>query len=151
MEKFITIIFLKDKYKIKTTSTSDCEVILYMYEKFGFEETCRQLDGVFSLIIYNDNTKRLYVGRDPYGVRPLFIGYTELDELFFSSEMKAIDRFCIYVKQFKPGFYLEYNIFDKTTIYRNYHDFTLRIDKLRCNDFIFAGIRNKLTSAVKKD
>ena len=118
-------IFLKEKYKFQTQSNSDCEVILYMYEKFGFEETCRQLDGVFSLIVYNDNTKKLYVSRDPYGVRPLFIGYNNLEELFFSSEMKAIEHFCIYIKQFKPGFYFEYNIFDKTIIYRNYYNFNL--------------------------
>ena len=142
--------FLKEKYKIQTQSNSDCEVILYMYEKLGFEETCRQLDGVFSLIIYNDNTKKLCVSRDPYGVRPLFIGYNNLDELFFASEMKAIEHFCIYIKQFKPGFYFEYNIFDKTTIYKNYYNFNLRVDKLRNNDFILAGIRNKLISAVKK-
>ena len=142
--------FLKEKYNIKTKSNSDCEVILYMFEKLGFEETCRQLDGVFSLIIYNDNTKKLYVGRDPFGVRPLFIGYNNLEEIFFSSEMKSIQDFCIYVKQFKPGFYYEYNILDKTEIYKNYYNFTLRIDKLRYNDFIFSGIRNKLISAVKK-
>ena len=47
-------------------------------------------------------------------------------------------------------FSLEYNIEDKTTLYRNYYNFTLRLDRLRCNDFILTGIRNKLTSAVKK-
>ena len=40
------------------------------------------LMGVFSLIVYNDNTKKLYKSRDPYGVRPLFIGYNNLEELF---------------------------------------------------------------------
>ena len=38
---------LKEKYNIQTKSNSDCEVIIHMYEKFGFEETCKQLDGVF--------------------------------------------------------------------------------------------------------
>ena len=45
---------------------------------------CRQIDGVFALIIYDSNRKKLFASRDPYGVRPLFIGYNELDELFFS-------------------------------------------------------------------
>ena len=97
---------LQQKYDIDTISNSDCEVILYMYQKFGFHETCKQLDGVFALIIYDSNRKRLFASRDPYGVRPLFIGYNEHDELFFASEMKSIYDKTIYVKQFTPGFYL---------------------------------------------
>ena len=54
---------LQQKYNIQTKSESDCEVILYMYQKFGFDETCKQLDGVFALIIYNSKSKKLFVSR----------------------------------------------------------------------------------------
>ena len=141
---------LKEKYNIETKSESDCEVILYMYQKFGFEETCRQLDGVFSLIIYNSKNKKIYAGRDPYGVRPLFIGYNEHNEIFLSSELKSIYDLTIYTKQFTPGYYLEYDLELKNTIHRNYYDFTFKIDYLRNTEFILAGIRNRLTNAVKK-
>ena len=63
---------IKEKYNIQTNSDSDCEVILYLYQKIGFEKTCNELDGVFSLIIYDTNKNKIYVGRDPYGVRPLY-------------------------------------------------------------------------------
>ena len=141
---------LKEKYNIQTKSNSDCEVIIHMYEKFGFEETCKQLDGVFALIIYNSKSKKLFVGRDPYGVRPLFYGCNELDEYFFSSELKSIYDLTIHTKQFKPGYTMEYDIETENTIFRNYYDFTYRTDYLRSTDFILASIRNKLTNAVKK-
>ena len=141
---------LKEKYNIETKSNSDCEVIIHMYEKFGFEETCKQLDGVFALIIYNSKTKKLHVGRDPYGVRPLFFGYNELDEYFFSSELKSIYDLTIYTKQFKPGYNLEIDIETGNTISRNYYNFIYKTDYLRDTDFILTSIRNKLTNAVKK-
>ena len=141
---------LQQKYNMKTKSDSDCEVILYMYQKFGFDETCRQLDGVFSLIIYNSKSNKLFVGRDPYGVRPLFIGCNAHEELFLSSEMKSIHDKTIYTKQFKPGHSLEIDLTNGNKIFRNYYDFTYKIDRLRETDFILAGIKNKLISAVKK-
>ena len=141
---------LKNNYDIKTKSNSDCEVILYMYQKLGFEETCRQLDGVFALIIYDSNTKKLYIGRDPYGVRPLFFGFNEYEELFLSSELKGIHDLTIYKKQFKPGNSLEYDLTNKNFIYRNYYDFSLKIDRLRDNNLIMIGIKNRLINAVKK-
>ena len=56
---------------------SDCEVIIHLYIKYGIEQTLIMLDGVFSFILYDnriseDLNNRLYVARDPYGVRPLY-------------------------------------------------------------------------------
>ena len=141
---------LREKYNIKTNSNSDCEVILYMYQKIGFENTCNELDGVFSLIIYDININKVFVGRDPYGVRPLFIGYDESNEIFLSSELKSIHDLTIYTKQFTPGYYLEYDIENKTSIYKNYYDYNLKIEYSRDINFILEGIRNRLTNSVKK-
>ena len=56
---------------------SDCEVIVHLYLKYGIEHTLGLLDGVFSFVLIDarieyPNTK-IYVARDPYGVRPLYI------------------------------------------------------------------------------
>tara|TARA_Y100000389_G_C17470694_1_gene530398 strand:+ start:200 stop:2002 length:1803 start_codon:yes stop_codon:yes gene_type:complete len=60
---------------------SDCEVIIHMYKKYGFEYTVSMLDGVFAIVLYDtcDITKdpKLYVARDPLGVRPLYLLCTE--------------------------------------------------------------------------
>ena len=141
---------LKEKYNIKTNSVSDCEVLIHMYQKFGFEETCKQIDGVFALIIYDSNIKKIFVGRDPFGVRPLFIGYNSQEEYFLSSELKSIHDLTIYSKQFNPGFYLEYDLENKNNIMRNYYFYDLKPDILRTEDFILLGIKNKLFDSVKK-
>ena len=100
---------LRDEHFYVTKSSSDCEVILYLYLLYGIEKTCQLLDGVFSFVLYDKNKDIFYAARDPFGVRPLFIGQTLEGEYFFSSEMKSIYDKCIYVKQFDTGSYLEYN------------------------------------------
>ncbi len=62
---------------IEPITGSDCEVIIHLYLKYGIEQTLTMLDGVFSFILYDnriteDLNNRLYVARDPYGVRPLY-------------------------------------------------------------------------------
>ena len=63
--------------KITPTTKSDCEVIIRMYKKYGFEYTVSMLDGVFSLILFDNsdlsNIPKIYVARDPFGVRPLYM------------------------------------------------------------------------------
>ena len=63
--------------EIDPTTGSDCEVIIRMYQKYGFEYTISMLDGVFSIILY-DTSKftdepKLFIARDPFGVRPLYV------------------------------------------------------------------------------
>ena len=74
---------LKKEYNITTKSYSDCEVILYLYKLFGIEKTCLLLDGVFAFVLYDKGLDKLYVARDPYGVRPLFMGNNEEKELLY--------------------------------------------------------------------
>ena len=81
---------LKNKNNIKTKSNSDCEVIIYLYQLYGIETTCKMLDGVFSFVLYDKNINKIFVARDPFGVRPLFIGNNLENDLFISSELKAI-------------------------------------------------------------
>ena len=97
---------LREEHVFVTNSSSDCEVILHLYLLYGIEKTCQLLDGVFSFVLYDDTRKTVYVARDPYGVRPLFIGQTLEGDYFFSSEIKAIHDKCFHVKQFDVGSYL---------------------------------------------
>ena len=64
---------------VKPTTESDCEVILHLYMKYGIEHTLQMLDGVFSFLLldyrYDNVDAKLYVARDPYGVRPLYALY----------------------------------------------------------------------------
>ena len=69
------------------------------------------LFGIFNSCAKNKDI--VYVARDPYGVRPLFIGFTLDDELFICSELKGIHDKCVYVKQFNPGTYLEEHLLEQ--------------------------------------
>jgi len=118
----------KELYKsmnITPTTDSDCEVIIHLYLKYGIEQTLIMLDGVFSFILYDNRilhnlTNKVYIARDPYGVRPLYtLSYTNISLVGFASEMKCLIDFhnldptncCI--EQFQPGTYCEYNLSSK--------------------------------------
>jgi len=120
---------------VKPITGSDCEVIIHLYIKYGIEQTLTMLDGVFSFVLYDnritdDLNNKIYIARDPYGVRPLYylkqIGNeTQLNKLYgFASELKCIEKIynienqnnkqnkCI-VEQFKPGTYSIFNLSNK--------------------------------------
>ena len=80
----------------------------HLYKLVGIEKTCQLLDGVFAFVLYDRNIDRLFAARDPYGVRPLFMGNNEEKELFISSELKSISNKCKTVDQFNHGSFMEY-------------------------------------------
>ena len=92
--------------------TSDCAVISHLIEKLPLTDVCRTLDGVFAFVYVNMDTGRMYVARDPYGVRPLFHGI--INESIhkkthvFSSEIKGLPDNCDTVTAFPPGTWQEY-------------------------------------------
>jgi len=62
---------------VETNTDSDCEVIIHLYMRYGIEETLQLLDGVFSFVLIDyritEPDSKMYIARDPYGVRPLYI------------------------------------------------------------------------------
>ncbi|WP_423818764.1 asparagine synthase (glutamine-hydrolyzing) [Salinimicrobium sp. TIG7-5_MAKvit] len=69
-------------------TTSDTEVILKLYEKYGIE-SFSMLDGMFAFSIYDNNIKKVYIARDFFGEKPLY--YTEDgDKIIWASELKSI-------------------------------------------------------------
>jgi len=67
---------LYEDMSIKPVTGSDCEVIIHLYLKYGIEHTLQMLDGVFSFVLVDyrlhNKDAKMYVARDPYGVRPLY-------------------------------------------------------------------------------
>jgi asparagine synthase (glutamine-hydrolysing) len=65
----------KQLYKlmnIKATTTSDCEVIIHLYEKYGIDYMLKCLDGVYAFILIDNDLNKIFIGRDKFGERPLF-------------------------------------------------------------------------------
>tara|TARA_Y100000741_G_scaffold364608_1_gene356236 strand:- start:181 stop:1782 length:1602 start_codon:yes stop_codon:yes gene_type:complete len=129
-------------------SKSDCEIIIHMYEKYGIHHTCKSLDGVFAFVLYDRKLNKVFVSRDPYGVRPLFIGYTKEDELLICSEMKPISHLCKKIEVFKPGHYTCIQD-DLNFSYQEYHNFNFTFNK-HSEEQIKENIRSLLVNSVDK-
>jgi asparagine synthase (glutamine-hydrolysing) len=118
----------KQLYKymgVQPTTGSDCEVIIHLYIKYGIEQTLSMLDGVYAFILYDNRineslNNKVYIARDPLGVRPLY--YLKNNRQFewfplygFASELKCLERFYntntihYSIEQFKPGSYCVFN------------------------------------------
>lgn len=116
---------------VKPTTDSDCEVIIHLYLKYGIEQTLNMLDGVYAFLLYdnrnteeNNHTTKIYVARDPLGVRPLYcLSLNETNTLFgFASELKCLEGFFNNydkkilkrrLNQFEPGTYSVFEITNK--------------------------------------
>jgi len=75
-------------YNFKTTS--DTEVVIYMFHKYGIE-SFRKLSGIFAISLWDENSKTLYLIRDIVGVKPLYYFYDESKNfIYFSSSIKSL-------------------------------------------------------------
>ncbi|MDF2484961.1 MAG: Asparagine synthetase [Herbinix sp.] len=73
-------------YLFKTHT--DTEVILTGFMAFG-GEFVKELNGIFSFAVWDENNCTLYLARDRFGVKPLFYAWKD-HTLIFSSEIKAL-------------------------------------------------------------
>lgn len=73
---------------IRLHTTCDTELVLKAFALDG-AKVLRALNGIFAFAIYEAPTDRLYLVRDPLGVKPLFYSQQN-DKLAFASEIKAL-------------------------------------------------------------
>jgi len=67
---------------------SDTEAIIHLYEEEG-EECFRLLRGMFAIALWDERKRKLVLGRDRVGKKPLFY-YYDGSRIVFASEIKAI-------------------------------------------------------------
>ena len=92
---------LIDKHNLNPSlkKESDCKVVHELYLKLGLEKLCSELIGEFAFMIVdinNDgidgvdsiNNNIVHIARDPLGVRPMYVSYTD-DSLYIGSELKG--------------------------------------------------------------
>src|SRR6185295_1545474 len=69
-------------------TTSDTEVILQAYQKWGIE-CVNHLRGMFAFALWDEKKQTLICARDRFGIKPFY--YATVDDVFyFASEPKAL-------------------------------------------------------------
>ena len=156
----------KELYKlmgVEPNTQSDCEVILHLYEKYGIDHTLQMLDGVFAFILLDNRSmdSKIYVARDPYGVRPLYSFVRNNIDYGFASEAKMLSEFSGTITHFPPGNVAEFTMPDRAICEwshiktQKYHmtgfaSSYVHISTSQTSKTILANIRQHLTSAVYK-
>jgi asparagine synthase (glutamine-hydrolysing) len=79
---------LKDKGHIFKTS-SDTETIIHAWEEWGVD-CVHHFRGMFAFIIWDENTKELFVARDRLGIKPLHYSLLSDGSVIFGSELKVL-------------------------------------------------------------
>jgi len=130
---------LKD-YNFRTKS--DSEVIVHLYEEFGYD-FCNKLDGDWAFVIIDGDD--YIASRDPLGVKPLYYGLDERGRIYFSSEMKPIADQCKTFSTFPPGHY-----YTPKTGFVKYYQPEYEDYENANNDLKLTEIREALTEAVRK-
>jgi asparagine synthase (glutamine-hydrolysing) len=169
---------IAEDYEFDCPSGSDCEVLGAFYEYcmsrgIALDQMLRALDGVFAFVIVDQVRGQVVVARDPYGVRPLFIGTrfttrltnvtnsemnisSRLLNTVFASEMKAMIPFCTTINVFHPGTYQVHDLATGTLKYaKRYHEVPWLKQPLLSNinsgtEFATLAIRSALEAAVDK-
>jgi asparagine synthase (glutamine-hydrolysing) len=102
-------------------SQSDTEVLLHLYADKG-EAMVQDLRGMFAFAIWDAERHRLFLARDPYGIKPLYYaddGWT----LRFASQVKALLAGGRISRSPEPagqvGFYLWGSVPEPFTVYRD--------------------------------
>ncbi len=143
---------LAERYGFEMKTGSDCEVILHMFKRFGMRRTCEELDGVFCFAIVEDG--RLFISRDPIGVRPLFVGWREdmhgKIEWLVSSEMKGMHHYCQFIEPFAPGTYAVFNKATRKREQRRFYRYEYPVHRQFTEESVMANIRQHLIAAVDK-
>jgi asparagine synthase (glutamine-hydrolysing) len=133
---------------IPSKTGSDCEIIIHLYKTFGIEYTLNKLDGVFSFVLYDKEKDEVFIARDPFGVRPLFISTKKLPDNYFymfASELKMMTGEAV---QFEPGTYAK--IKQGVLVQRKYYNIVSTEGGDQATYKYLHSIRDNLISAVKK-
>src|SRR5262245_15581031 len=101
-------------------SQSDTEVLLYLYKEYG-ADLVEHLRGMYAFAIHDSRQKGLLLGRDPYGIKPLYYA-DDGKTLRVASQVKALLKGGQIDTSLEPaghvGFFLWGHLPEPYTLYR---------------------------------
>jgi len=139
-------------YKKFTKSQNDCEAIIDCYQNNCLQE----LDGDFAFVLYDKQNQLIVTGRDPVGLKPLYIGFSQMGKaIAFTSEIKVLTA----IESVKEVREHQINTFNRFYIDQsgviNFHDSLSVINYNipivpQTYEFAQQAIRHYLVNAIKK-
>lgn len=108
------------------STETDTEVILEAYRYWGVDCT-KYFNGMWSIVLYDIAKKQVFISRDRFGVKPLYI-YESEDEIILASEIKCITTIRPEEKTANTTQIARYLMgwqedMDEHTFYKNIHNF----------------------------
>lgn len=99
----------------------DSEVILALFERDG-PAAFAQLRGMFAIALFDARDSTLTLARDPYGIKPLYVGKAN-GQCWFASQVKALRTVPVISSEPDPagltGFHLWGSVPEPFTLYRS--------------------------------
>lgn len=129
---------LADTFSLDLCTSSDTEVILAMYNRFGLE-MFPYFRGMWAMAILDREAQRLVLSRDRFGIKPLY--YTRRGEgLAFAGELKPLLQLPGITHEWEKDRFLEYVTFGAT---RNPDEtFAKDVHALPAGDFAVYDLTN---------
>ncbi|MCM1231279.1 MAG: asparagine synthase (glutamine-hydrolyzing) [Ruminococcus flavefaciens] len=154
---------------------TDTEVILESYRYWG-EDCVKYFNGMWSIVLYDITQKKIFISRDRFGVKPLYI-YESEEELIFASEIKCITSirmekevdvvqvarylagiqedmdehtFYLNIRNFPKSYSMSYDLRSNTKQYNKYWEIDIPLfkEKWKCKN-VFKLFRNLLEDAIR--
>lgn len=106
-------------------SNTDTEVVLHLYLEHGMEGMLNRLNGMFAIAVFDTRLNRLFLARDRFGIKPLYI-LRQSGFIAFSSEIKSFRAL--------PGFSFDLDTtrLDEFLLFRNVINNTLFRNIVNC-------------------
>ncbi|HUJ14774.1 MAG TPA: asparagine synthase (glutamine-hydrolyzing) [Thermoanaerobaculia bacterium] len=105
---------------VRFTSQSDTEVLLQLYATRG-AEMLAELRGMFAFALWDSEKRRMFLARDPYGIKPLYFA-DDGATVRVASQVRALIASGRVSKQFDSagavGFFLRGTVPEPFTMYR---------------------------------
>ena len=80
---------------------ADTEVLVHGYEEYGYD-IINKLRGMYAFAIRDIKKNKVFIGRDIFGIKPLYYTTTEDGDFVFGSEIKSLLKYKKVKKEFNP-------------------------------------------------
>lgn len=108
------------------TDHSDTEVLVHGWKEWG-EALPDRLNGMFAFAVWDTRDETLFIARDRYGVKPLYLARLANGTLLFASEIRGIHASALVSVQEDADGLLEYfsqqNLWTERTVFRGVTEF----------------------------